>query len=151
MIEQLRAVVDRTAPATALAELLGFRLTAVEPGSAVIEMQTGPQHANLFGSVHGGVLCSLVDSAMGIAHASTLQPGETFTTIDLQISFVRGVKIAHLTARGRVLKRGRNVSFAESDVHDDAGRLIAKATCTCLTIRHHAHPAHPMRPDTVSS
>ncbi|HZU28517.1 MAG TPA: PaaI family thioesterase [Bryobacteraceae bacterium] len=144
MIEQLRSIVEQSAPATALAKLLGFRLTAVEIGAAVVEMQTGPEHANLFGGVHGGVLCSLVDSAMGIAHASTLGDGETFTTIDLQISFLRGVKIAHLTARGRIIKHGRNVSFAESEVQDDAGRVIAKASCTCLTIRHHGH-AYPPR------
>lgn len=121
--------------ATALAKLLGLRLTSVEPGHAVIEVHTTPEHFNLLGTVHGGLLCSLVDSAMGIAHASTLAEGETFTTVDLQIRFLRAVKIAHLTARGKVIRRGRTVSFAESDVHDDAGRLIAKASCTCLTIR----------------
>jgi uncharacterized protein (TIGR00369 family) len=142
VIEQLRDAVGTAAPATALGKLLGLRLTSVEPGEAVVEVQTGPEHFNLFGALHGGVLCSLVDSAMGIAHAATLGEGETFTTIDLQISFVRGVKIAHLTARGKVIKRGRNVSFVESEVYDDAGRLIAKASCTCLTIRHHAHSTH---------
>ena len=148
MIEQLRAVANGQTPVTALAKMLGMRLTAVEPGEAVIEIQTGPEHANLFGGVHGGVLCSLVDSAMGLAHASTLEPGETFTTIDLQIGFVRGVKIALLRARGRVIRRGRNVSFVESEVHDEAGRLIAKATCTCLTIRHHAHAPHARKGST---
>ena len=137
VIERLRNALEQRAPATALAKLLGLSLVYAEGGKAIIDMQTGPQHFNLFETLHGGALCTLVDSAMGLAHASTLEEGESFTTLDLQISFLRSVKIAKIRAEGRVVKRGRNVSFAESEVFDDAGRLIAKATCTCLTIHHH--------------
>ena len=136
MLDKLRATIEQGQPATPLSALLGMRLTSVAPGEAVVEMHSGPQHGNLFGGLHGGALCSLVDSAMGVAHATTLAEGETFTTVDLHIAFLRGVKIAHLRAHGKVIRHGRNLSFVESEVHDDAGRLIAKASCTCLTIRH---------------
>lgn len=137
MIERLRTAIEERTPATALAKLLGFNLVFADGGKAIIEMQTGPQHFNLFDTLHGGAICSLVDSAMGIAHATTLADGESFTTLDLQVGFLRAVKIAKIRAEGRVVKRGRNVSFAEAEVFDDAGRLIAKATCTCLTVHHH--------------
>src|SRR5207237_3767465 len=61
-----------------VSELIGFRLTSVEPGKAVFELDAGPQHANPMGTLHGGVLCDVADAAMGTAHAPTLGAGDTF-------------------------------------------------------------------------
>ena len=117
------------------AELIGFRLTAVEPGRAVFELDAGPQHANPMGTLHGGVLCDIADAAMGIAYASTLGEGETFTTLELKINFLRPFRTGRLTATARMVKAGRTIGLAECDVTDTEGRLIARAMSTCMTLR----------------
>ena len=116
-------------------ELIGFRLTSVEPGKAVFELDAGPQHANPMGTLHGGVLCDVADAAMGIAYASTLGEGETFTTLELKINFLRPFRTGRLTATARMVKAGRTIGLAECDVTDTEGRLIARAMSTCMTLR----------------
>jgi len=118
-----------------VSELIGFRLTSVEPGKAVFELDAGPQHANPMGTLHGGVLCDVADAAMGIAYASTLGEGETFTTLELKINFLRPFRTGRLTATGRMVKAGRTIGLAECDVTDTEGRLIARAMSTCMTLR----------------
>ncbi len=118
-----------------VSELIGFRLTSVEPGKAVFELDAGPQHANPMGTLHGGVLCDVADAAMGIAYASTLGEGETFTTLELKINFLRPFRTGRLTATARMVKAGRTIGLAECDVTDTEGRLIARAMSTCMTLR----------------
>lgn len=113
---------------------MGFRVTAIEPGEAVIEMQAGPEHANPNGVLHGGVLCTIADSAMGIAHATTLGEGEAATTLELKINFLRPVWRSRLRAVGKVIKRGKTISLVECDVTDETGRLVARASSTCMTM-----------------
>ena len=117
------------------AKLIGFRLTAVEQGSAVFELEAGPQHRNPMGTLHGGVLCDVADAAMGVAYASTLGEGETFTTLELKINFLRPFRNGTLTATARVVKAGRTIGLTECDVTDPEGRLIARAMSTCMTLR----------------
>jgi uncharacterized protein (TIGR00369 family) len=118
-----------------IAELLGFRIEEIAAGRAVGSMRAGPQHANPMGTLHGGVLCDLADAAMGMAFVSTLGPDESFTTIALSINFFRPVWQAALRAEGRVVNRGKNVGYVECDVTDQDGKLIAKATSTCVVLR----------------
>jgi uncharacterized protein (TIGR00369 family) len=72
---------------------------------------------------------------MGIAYASTLAEGETFTTLELKINFLRPFRTGRLTATARVVNSGRTIGLAECDVTDAEGRLIARATSTCMTLR----------------
>src|SRR6266850_7349007 len=116
-------------------KLVGFRPTSVETGRAVFELEAGPQHANPMGGLHGGVLCDVADAAMGVAYASTLQDGESFTTIELKINFLRPFKSGRLVATGHVVKAGRTIGLVECDVTDAEGRLIARAMSTCMTLR----------------
>lgn len=118
-----------------VAKLVGFRLMSVDPGRAVFELDAGPQHANPMGTLHGGVLCDVADAAMGIAYASNLADGETFTTLELKINFLRPFRSGTLTATARVVKAGRTIGLAECDVTDADGRLIARAMSTCMTLR----------------
>src|SRR5947208_5281885 len=74
-----------------MAELIGFTVVEIGGGRAVGSLQSGPQHANPMGTLHGGVLCDLADAAMGMAFVSTLAPDESFTTISLSIQFFRPV------------------------------------------------------------
>ena len=107
----------------------------MEPGRVVIRFQAGPEHANPMGTLHGGVFCDLADAAMGMAYASTLEDGESFTTLELKINFLRPVWNAALTADGRVVQAGRSVGLTECDVTDERGRLVARASSTCMTLR----------------
>jgi uncharacterized protein (TIGR00369 family) len=119
----------------AIARLIGFEAKDITHGHATVTLAAGPQHANPMGTLHGGVLCDIADAAMGIAFASTLEPGESFTTIELKINFFRPVWEAQLKAEGTVIRRGRNVGYAECEIFDERGQLIAKAASTCLALR----------------
>ena len=88
-----------------VAALIGFKLTAIAPGEATITLAAGPQHANPMGTLHGGILCDIADAAMGLAYASNLAEGETFTTLELKINFLKPVWNGTLTAVGKVLKQ----------------------------------------------
>jgi uncharacterized protein (TIGR00369 family) len=116
-------------------QLIGFRLTEVEEGAATVELEAGQQHANPMGTLHGGILCDIADAAMGLAYASTLAEGESFTTLELKINFLRPIWNSKLTAKGRVAKGGRTVGLVECDVLDQEGKLVARASSTCMTLR----------------
>ena len=134
LIERVEAMVRGEIPVPAANRLIGFQLISVEPGKAVFELETGPQHGNLMGTLHGGILCDVADAAMGVAYASDLADGETFTTLELKINFLKPVWIARLTAVARVVKRGKTVGLVECDVVDETGSLVARASSTCLTL-----------------
>src|SRR5262249_37931122 len=111
-------------------------VVSVEPGSAVFGLDTDlERHANPMGTVHGGILCDLADAAMGFAYASTLGPGESFTTIELKINFLRPVWQTRLTAAARVVQGGRTLGLVECDVTDASDRLVARVSSTCMTLR----------------
>lgn len=134
-LDHFRAMIAGDAEPPPVAKLIGFAMTEVEPGRAVFEMDVGPQHASPLGSVHGGVICDLVDGAMGVSHASLLEDGETFTTLELKINFMKPVWSGHLRAEGKVIKQGRTVGLVEGRVTDESGSLVAYATSTCMTLR----------------
>jgi uncharacterized protein (TIGR00369 family) len=122
-------------PPPGVATLIGFRLVSIEPGRAQFTLDADHRHHNPMGTLHGGVLCDIADAAMGLAYGSTLDEGETFTTLELKINFLRPVRSGRLVADGLVVQRGKTVGLAECSVTDESGRLIAKATSTCLTLR----------------
>jgi uncharacterized protein (TIGR00369 family) len=107
----------------------------MEGGESLMWMDVEDRHANPMGTVHGGILCDIADAAMGTAYFSTLAEGESFTTLELKINFLRPFWTGRITARGRVVQRGRTVGMAECELEDEQGRLIAKASSTCMTLR----------------
>jgi uncharacterized protein (TIGR00369 family) len=135
MLEMIRRSMRGEAPPPPVAVLIGFRLTEVEPGQAVIEFDATERHANPMGTLHGGVLCDIADAAMGTAYASTLEEEETYTTLELKINFLKPVRNAKLKAVGRVVKSGRTIGLVECDVIDEGQSLVARATSTCMTLR----------------
>jgi uncharacterized protein (TIGR00369 family) len=135
MLDLIRRLERGEAPPPPVAALIGFRLASVEPGRAIIEFEADERHANPMGTLHGGVLCDVADAAMGMAYAAGLDEGETFTTLELKINFLKPVWRGKLTATGRVVTAGRIVGLVECDVHDDKERLVARATSTCMTLR----------------
>jgi len=117
-----------------VAQLIGFRLVSFEPGLVQFELDAGARHANPMGTLHGGILCDLGDAAMGTATATTLKDGESFTTLELKINFLKPVWSAKLTAVGRVLRRGRMVVMNECEITDEKGTLVAKLSGTCMIL-----------------
>jgi uncharacterized protein (TIGR00369 family) len=118
-----------------VADLIGIERRSFGGGKCTMEMEVEERHSNPMGTVHGGILCDLADAAMGMAYFSTLADGESFTTLELKINFLRPFWQGKLAANGRVVSRGRTVGLAECDVVDEHGRLIARATSTCMTLR----------------
>ena len=121
-----------------VAQLVGFQVVQAEAGQARVELAAGPQHANPMGTLHGGILCDIADAAMGMAQASLLGDGETFTTLELKINFLRPFWSGPLVALARVVRPGRTISLVECDVLDDQERLVARASATQMTLRGEA-------------
>jgi len=118
-----------------IAELIGFEVEYIGEGRAVTTLNSGPQHANPMGTLHGGVLCDVADAAMGLAFASTLVPDESFTTVSLNINFFRPVWRSQLRAEARVASRGKTIGYVECEVRDENDKLVAKANSTCFVLR----------------
>lgn len=135
-LAMLEAVRDGRIPPPPIAGTMGFDLDLVEDGRAVFSLEPGEHHYNPIGSVHGGVFATLLDSAAGCAVHSTLPAGVGYTSVDLNVKFLRGMSAGtgRVTCEGRVVHRGRRVVLAEATLTDGAGRLLATATSSCLVI-----------------
>jgi len=119
-----------------IATTIPFRITSIENGVGVMEMDAdAATMANPMGTVHGGVLCTIADAAIGMTHWSTLQEGESFTSVDLRINFFRPVWKNHLVATARLISGGRSVSYYECDITREDGKLVAHVTSTVMTLR----------------
>ena len=135
MREHVAAIARGEIPPPPVSQLLGLRLVSFADGECVFEMDVRPEHANPMGTLQGGIICALADAAMGLAYATTLDDGETFTTLELKTNYLRPVAEGTLTARGRVIGGGRTIGLTTCDVADQEGRLVAHATSTCMTLR----------------
>jgi len=140
----LEAALRGAAPPPPYVRLLNMRFIAVADGSATFEMPATSELYNPNNVVHGGAITSLADSAMGFAVFSTLAPGETFTTAELHVNFLKAVTVdsGMLRSIGRVVQRGQQVAVAEADVLDQQNQLIARAGSTNIILQRRA-PAQP--------
>jgi len=130
----LEAMLRGEMPPPPVAKLVGFELVAVEKNLTRFRLEAGERHANPMGTLHGGILCDLADAAMGTAMATTLDAGQSYTTLELAINFLKPIRSGMLTAEGRVVKRTRRVGLTECDVLDEKGSLVARAKSTCLVL-----------------
>jgi uncharacterized protein (TIGR00369 family) len=135
MLDRIEQVVRGDAPAPPIGRLIGFKITSIKPGEAIVELEAGERHANPMGTLHGGVLCDIADAAMGLAYASTLDEDESFTTLELKINFFKPIWNGKLIAVGTIVKQGRTVGMTECRVTDEKGSLVAYSTSTCMTLR----------------
>jgi uncharacterized protein (TIGR00369 family) len=133
----LQAMLAGTYPPPSIAAALGFTLGSVAPGEAVFTCTPDESLYNPLGTVHGGVVCTLLDSAIGCAVQTTLEAGVAYTSIDIMVNYLRPVTLdsGNLLATGRVIKPGRRVATATAEVHDGAGHLVATASSNCLIMR----------------
>ena len=134
-LQQVRDLLARGAQPP-IGRTLDFSLIEVERGRAVFEGTPDERHYNPMGGVHGGYAATLLDSACGIAVHSMLKPDQGFTTLELKVSYLRGMNdmTGPVRAEGRVVNIGRRVAFAEADIRDTGGRLMATATSTLLVL-----------------
>ena len=120
----------------AIAKTLGFRLIEVGPGTATMEIVVDTdKHANPMGTIHGGVLCDIADAAIGTAHATSLEEGESFTSLDLQINFFRPVWNGRIRAVAKPVNVGRQIGRYVCDILRDDDKLAAQVTSTVMTLR----------------
>lgn len=133
-LEQLRAIGEGLLPPAPIAATIGLENFDGEAGAFSVELVPEQRHYNPLGSVHGGVLSTMLDTAAGCSVHSTLAIGEGYTSLDLTVKFLRPATVAsgRLRATGKVIQRGRRTALAEAQVTDESGRLIAHATSTCM-------------------
>jgi uncharacterized protein (TIGR00369 family) len=133
-VDRLLEVRERFERSSFHTSFLGARLGRVSRGEVDVKLDVGPQHLNLFGTMHGGLIATLADTATGLAMLTELDVGTTHLTTSLSVTFLAPGRAGTVTARGRVLKHGRRFGYAEADVVDDAGVLLARATATFMVL-----------------
>lgn len=132
----LQGMVEGRFPPPPMAETLDFALISAKHGEAVFRGTPGSHHYNPLGTVHGGYAATLLDSALGCAVHSTLEAGEAYTTMEFKVHLVRAMTEAtgDVLAQGQVIHRGRRSATAEAKLVDDAGKLYAHGTTTCMIL-----------------
>jgi uncharacterized protein (TIGR00369 family) len=135
-MEYLTAMMEGRLPGPPIAQTLGFTMTRIAEGEVWFSCQPDESHFNPIGMVHGGLVCTLLDSVLGCAGHTLLPAGVGYTSIEIKVSYLRSVAPAGglLTAHGWVTKPGRRVLFVEGDVRDAGDKVVATASGSCLVM-----------------
>lgn len=130
----LQAMADGRLPPPPIADLVGFTLTEIGEGRVVLALEPDESHYNPIGSVHGGVIATVLDTVMGCAVHSTLPAGRGYTTLEIKVNYLRAVVAGAgpVRAVGRVIHAGRQTAVAEATLVDGRERVLAHASTTCL-------------------
>ncbi len=133
-LEMLRAMRDGKIPVPPILQLVGGTGIEVEEGRVTVFMPAEEFHYNPLGTVHGGIIATLLDTAAGCTVHSTLPAGVGYTSLDLMTRFLKPVTVASgvLRCEGAIITRGRRTAAAEARLLDERGTLLAHATSTCL-------------------
>ena len=133
-LEFVQGLAQGTLPLNMMAQTLDYDITEAENGRVVVTANPKAIHLNPWGTVHGGLAATMLDSCMGLAIQSTLDKSIGSTTLEFKISFVRPItpETGPIRAEGTVISRGRRVGTAEGRVIDRDGRLLVHGTTTCL-------------------
>lgn len=121
-------------PRAGWADMVGARFAEVEEGRVVVELDAHAGHQHQGGVVQGGIITAIADAAMGVSLMTLQESGMANVTIELKVNFIRPVVEGRLRAAGRVVAMKKSVLFAEADVFDAEGRLVARASSTCLAV-----------------
>ncbi|MEX2101771.1 MAG: PaaI family thioesterase [Actinomycetota bacterium] len=141
----IREIEDRMARSV-FHEWAQISLVRVEDGEVEIELDTQEHHLNLLGILHGGMIATLADTAMGLAVRTRHRPGNSHVTGSLTVNYLAPGKAGPVRAIGRAVKAGRQTGYGEADVRDGEGRLLARASATFIVLR-----ARPEREGTPPS
>ena len=133
-LETMQAIRDGLLPAPPIARLMQLEIVDLAEGRVEFSCTVDESVYNPIGVVHGGLVCTLLDTVAGCAVHTTLPRGVAYTSIELKVNYLRAVHAAGgpLTAVGTVVKPGRRVAFAEGEVRDAAGRTVATASSSLL-------------------
>lgn len=134
-LELLRDRLDGGIP-VGVADLLGMRVEAIEHGFVSFTCGVDERFANPMGTVHGGIAATLLDSALGCAAQTVLADGLAYTTVSLELKYLRPIALdaGVVRAEGRVVHAGRRQITGEGTLTDEAGRALVTATTTCLVL-----------------
>lgn len=135
-LDYVRRLITGEIASVPIADTLNFRVMEAEHGRVAVAGAPDHRSYNLIGTVHGGWTASILDTAMGLAVLSQLEPERTFTTVDLRVNYLRAVTQAtgEVIAEGRVVHAGRRLAYCESSLKDRAGRMLAHATGSCMIL-----------------
>lgn len=135
-LDYLRAMHSGDLPLPPICATIGFHFVELEEGRAVMELEPGEHQYNPIGRIHGGVIVTLLDSVAGNAVHSTLPAGVSYTTVNINVSFLKAVRAdsGTLRAEGRLLRAGRRLALAEADLRDTEGTMYAYATSNCMIL-----------------
>jgi 3-hydroxyacyl-CoA dehydrogenase len=136
-LEYMQKLVAGEIPVSGMSELIGFRLSEVSEGHAVIVITPGEQHYNGLGIVHGGLAATLLDSALGVAINTMMPPGKVFTTVEMKVNYIRPIRgeTGQVRCIANVVHVGGRVATAEGRIVDENGKLYAHGTATCMLFR----------------
>lgn len=109
---------------------MGMRVVEVEAGRIVLALDGADRHRNLQGRIHGGVIATLADTAAGLAVRSAMDPGGRHVTVNLDVQYLRPARNGRLMAEGSVVRLGRSIGFADAEVTDTGGTVVARAQVT---------------------
>jgi uncharacterized protein (TIGR00369 family) len=133
-LELLRRGMVGEGPRAGWRETIGARIAEVEDGRVVVELDVHAGHRHEGGVVQGGIITQIADAAMGMSLLTRQPDDQANVTIELKINFLRPVVEGRLRAVGRVVEMRRTLLFSEADVLDEQGRLVARASSTCLAV-----------------
>jgi uncharacterized protein (TIGR00369 family) len=133
-LELMRGLLEGDVPSPPFAGLIGFSLSEVDQGRVVMRLTPAEYHYNPMGTMHGGILATLLDSVMGCAVHTMLPKGRAYTSLEIKVNFVRAVTgdSGELAAEGKTVHVGSRSAVAEAKMTDAKGRLCATASTTCL-------------------
>jgi uncharacterized protein (TIGR00369 family) len=135
-LQLLTAIMDGTLPAPPIQQAMDFRAIQLSRGFTVFAGIPKFEYYNPIGSVHGGYAACLLDSCMACAVHSTLEPGFSYTTLEIKINYVRPItsETGEVRAEGKVINSGKRIATAEGRLCDSTGKLYAHGTTTCLIL-----------------
>jgi len=133
-LDYLRAMADGELPQPPIGALMEFALAEAEHGRVVFTCKPDESAYNPIGGIHGGLICTLLDSVTACAVHSTLPAGKGYTSVEIKVNYLKAVRLTSgvLTAVGTVVKTGSRVGFSEGVVTDQSGAIVATATSTVL-------------------
>ncbi len=141
---ELAADLRRVMAATDFYEWMGLSLIDARPGEVDLALDAAAHHVNLQGLLHGGVLATLADTAGGLAIRTKLEPGRRHVTLQLGIQFLSAGSPGRIVAHGRAVRVGRQIAYAESEIRDENGTLLATAQATvAVSTERRGQPSSP--------
>ena len=136
-VQYLRAMQSGELPAPPVGALIGMSISEVSEGRVVFALEPAEYHYNPLGTVHGGIVATLLDSALGCSVHSMLAAGSWYTTLEIKVNYLRPLtsKTGTVYCEGKVVHMGGRIATAEGRLTDASGTLYAHVTTTCILLR----------------